>query len=99
MALRRLVKDRSGQDVHKCQSCLSCELQLPAEMDIPLASLIQLVLLDDEEALQSRTLWSDAVLEAARGACNRGLDLQAVMLVLRDELSRRMGGLSSQPYR
>ena len=41
------------------------------EMDIPLASLIQLVLLDDEEALQTRTLWSDAVLEAvARAPAN-----------------------------
>jgi hypothetical protein len=68
-------------------------------MDIPLASLVQLVLLDDEEALQSRTLWSDAVLEAARGACDRGLDLRAVMLALRDERTRRVGGLSTQPYR
>jgi hypothetical protein len=58
-------------------------------MDIPLASLIQLVLLDDEEALQSRTLWSDPVLEAARGACKRGLNLYAVMLALRAESNRR----------
>jgi heterodisulfide reductase subunit C len=99
MALRRLVKDRSGQDVYRCQSCMNCELHMPGEMDIPLASLIQLVLLDDEEALESRTLWSDTVLEAARGACTRGLDLRTVMLVLRDESARRICGLSSQPYR
>ncbi len=92
MALRRIVKDRTGQDVNKCHACQDCDLAIPAEMDIPLASLIQLVLLDDEEALQTRTLWSDAVLEASRGACKRGLDLHAVMLVLRDESIRRMGG-------
>lgn len=87
---------RTGFDVSKCQACLDCDLHLPKEMDIPLASLIQLVLLDDEEALGSRTLWSDAVLEAARGACNRGLDLHAVMLVLREESARRSGSERSQ---
>lgn len=97
MALRRIVKDRTGQNLYKCQSCLDCDINMPHEMDIPLASLIQLVLLDDEEALQSRTLWSDPVLEASRGACKRGLDLYAVMLALRGESSRRMGGEFSRP--
>lgn len=96
MALRRLIKERTGQDVYKCQSCLNCDLDMPGEMDIPLASLIQLVLLDDEEALQSRTLWSDAVLEAARGACKHGLDLYAVMLILREESVRQPGGDPAQ---
>ncbi len=91
MPLRRLIKDKTGQDVYRCQACLDCDLEMPAEMDIPLASLIQLVLLDDEEALQTRTLWSDAVLEAARGACKRGLNLHSVMLALRGESSRRFG--------
>lgn len=92
MPLRRLIKDRTGQDVYKCQACLDCDMEFPEEMDIPLASLIQLVLLGDEEALQSRTLWSNTVLEASRGACKRGLDLHTIMLALRDESSRRMGG-------
>ena len=92
MTLRRLIKDRTGQDVYKCHVCLNCDLSIPGEMDVPLASLIQLVLLDDEEALGSRTLWSDAVLEAARGACNRGLDLHAVIQVLREESARRLSG-------
>lgn len=92
MALRRVIKDRTGQDVYKCQGCLDCDLTIRGEMDIPLPSLIQLVLLDDQEALQTQTLWSDAVLEAARGACKRGLDLHAVMMVLRDESVRRFGG-------
>jgi hypothetical protein len=59
------------------------------EMDVPLPTLIQMVLLNNEEALQTRTLWSDAVLEAARSACNQGLALHTVMLVLRNESARR----------
>ncbi|MEW6239538.1 MAG: hypothetical protein ACOYZ8_15475 [Chloroflexota bacterium] len=87
--LRRIVKEATGQDVNACHVCLDCEMSFPDEMDIPLGSLIQMVLFDDEEALQSRTLWSDSVLEAARGACKRGLDLYAVMLALRAEAQRR----------
>jgi hypothetical protein len=90
MSLRSIVKRASGQDVYLCHACNDCDLQDSRAMDIPLSSLVQLILLDDEEALQSRTLWSDAVLEAARGACKRGLDLRAVMLVLRDEARRRL---------
>jgi hypothetical protein len=89
MSLRRVVRHLSGQDVYICQACLDCDIELREEMDIPLASLIQLVLQDDEEVLQCRTLWSDAVLEAARGACKRGLDLHAIMLALRQESQRR----------
>jgi hypothetical protein len=92
VALRRVIRDQTGQDLHKCQACYDCDLDLPGEMDIPLPSLIELVLLDDEEALETKTLWSDAVLEASRGACKRGLNLHAVMLGLREERIRRSGG-------
>jgi hypothetical protein len=92
VTLRRIVKDQTGQDVQKCQGCQDCDLDIPEELDIPLASLIQLVLLDDEEALESRTLWSDAVLDASRGACKRGLQLNAIILALRHESSRRLAG-------
>ena len=89
-SLRRIVKLATGQDVHACQACFDCAVSFADEMDIPLGSLIQLVLQNDEEALQSRTLWSESVLEAARGACKRGLDLHAIMLALRDESNRRI---------
>jgi hypothetical protein len=89
MSLRRVVKDATGQDVYLCHACFDCDVEIHNEMDVPLCSLIQLVLYDDEEALQTRTLWSDSVLEASRGACKRGLDLHAVMLALRAESKRR----------
>lgn len=87
--MRTVVQRTSGQDVLVCQSCNDCELGQGDDTDIPLSSLIQLILLDDEEALQCRTLWSDSVLEASRRACKRGLDLHAVMIALRDESIRR----------
>lgn len=91
MSLRSAIKKATGQDVYLCQACNDCDINAHAEMDIPLSSLIQLVLLNDEEALQCRTLWSDSVLEASRGACKRGLDLQAVLTALREEATRKAG--------
>jgi heterodisulfide reductase subunit C len=87
-SLRRIVKESTNQDIARCLGCSDCDLSLP-EQDIPLGSLIQLALMDDEEALHSRTLWSDSVLEAARGACQRGLDLFTIMFTLREEAKRR----------
>jgi hypothetical protein len=84
MSLRRAVKDLSGQDVRACQACLDCDIEIRDEMDIPLSSMVQLILEGDAEVLHCRTLWSDAALEGSRGACKRGLDLRAVMLVLRE---------------
>jgi hypothetical protein len=91
MTLRSLVKKVSGQDVYVCHACNDCDFQARDDMDIPLSGLVQLVLLNDEEALQCRTLWSDSALEAARGACKRGLDLHAVMIALREETMRKAG--------
>ena len=89
MSLRRAIKVATGQDINICHACFDCDVPLAEEMDIPLGSLVQLALLDDEEALDSRTLWSDAVLEASHGACKRGLNLPAVMIALREESLRR----------
>lgn len=91
MTLRSYVKKATGQDVFTCQACADCDNKAVEDMDIPLSSLIQLILLNDEEALQCRTLWSDSALETARGACKRGLDLCAVMLALREESRRKAG--------
>ena len=90
-SLRRIVKEATGQDVSKCQACFDCDVDIKNELDIPLGSLIQLVLQNDEEALQCRTLWSDAVMDASHNICKRGLDLHAVMTVLREEAKRRDG--------
>lgn len=89
MSLRSIVKAATGQDVRICHACNDCDLGIHEDMDIPLSSLVQLIMLNDEEALQCRTLWSDSVMEASRSACKRGLDLHAVITTLRDESARR----------
>ena len=91
-SLKRIVKDATGQDVSRCQACLDCEVTCPDDMDIPVGSMIQMIMFDDEEILTSHTLWSDCVLAKARLACHRGIDIAAVMQVLRGEAQRR--GLS-----
>jgi len=92
-SLKRIVKDATGQDVSRCQACLDCEVTCPDDMDIPVGSMIQMIMFDDEEILTSRTLWSDCVLTKARLACSHGIDISAVMHALRDEATRR--GLSA----
>ncbi len=87
--LRNIVKNATGQDVRLCQACLDCETSCPEGLDIPLGSLVQMVTFNDEEVLTSRTLWSDCVLENARFACKRGLNIQVLMLALREEAKRR----------
>jgi heterodisulfide reductase subunit C len=88
-SLKRIVKDATGQDVSRCQACLDCEVSCPEELDIPVGSMIQMILFEDEEILSSRTLWSDCVLTKARLACNRGIDIYAVMQALREEARHR----------
>jgi heterodisulfide reductase subunit C len=89
MSLRRLVLAKTGQDVQRCRGCQLCNEQYSHEQDIPLDSLIQLIIMNDEEVLTSRTVWSDDVLHAAGDACARELDLVKILLVLREEAVRR----------
>jgi len=87
--LRRIVKEATGQDIQLCQACLDCEMSCPEELDVPIGSMIQMVIFNDDEVLTCRTLWSNCVLENARYACKRGLNIQSMMLALREEARRR----------
>ncbi len=88
--LKRIVKEISGQDISRCQACLDCEVSCPAEeLDIPVGSMIQMVMFNDEEVLSTKTLWSDCVLTKARLACSRGINISAVMEALRKEAKIR----------
>ena len=88
-SLRAVVLTTAGQDLRKCSHCSTCSGRLTPDMDLTIEGLVQLVLLNDEEALTSRTLWSDQVLEAADHACASGLNLPQMMLALRAEAARR----------
>ncbi len=52
-------------------------------------SLVQLIIMNDDEVLTCRTVWSDEVLKAAREACARELDLEKILLALREEAVQR----------
>lgn len=62
-----------------------CDLLPDKEMDISLSTMVQMVLFNDEEVLSSRTLWSSLVLEYASSSCSAGLDLEKVIMTLREE--------------
>ena len=87
--LHRLVKNATGQNMHTCRGCGECDLPYHAEQDIPLASVIQLIIFDDDEVLTSRTVWSENIYNEAGTACKRGINLKEVIDVLREEARNR----------
>lgn len=89
MTLRRLILSKTGQDVARCRGCQLCNGAYSPDQDIPLDSLVQLIIMDDEEVLTSRTVWSEDILHIAHEACIRELDLEKILLVLREEAVRR----------
>ena len=85
LSLRKIVLLNTGQDVMRCMACQFCDNIPSKEMDIPITSLVQLINLNDEEVLTSKTLWSPEVLACAKEACSRQLNLEAIILALRAE--------------
>jgi heterodisulfide reductase subunit C len=59
------------------------------EVDLALGTVIQLVLLNDQEIFTCRTIWSDRVMEVAETLCPNGINLTAVIQTLREEAVRR----------
>jgi len=88
-SLRSVVLAETGQDLRRCLGCLDYDAIPAKDTDISLGSLIQLALLNDEEILTSRTLWSDSILESAHSACAKNLDLAQIILVFRREALKR----------
>jgi heterodisulfide reductase subunit C len=87
--LRLVVLAATGQDVRKCSHCEFCSEALHPDQDISLEMLLQMVVMNDEEVLTTRTLWSDQVLECAPRVCTSNLNLEAILMALRHEARRR----------
>jgi heterodisulfide reductase subunit C len=87
--LRLVVLAATGQDVRKCSHCEFCSTKIDPVQDVSLETLLQMVVMNDEEVLTTRTLWSDKVLESAQHVCASNLNLEAVLLALRNEAWRR----------
>ena len=93
-SLHQIVKSATGQDVYRCRQCQLCDLEPHEDMDVPLTTIIQMVMFDDAEVLTARTVWSERVLGEATYACRRGLNLQTILLALRSEARQR--GIESE---
>lgn len=88
-SLRTIVLSQTGQDVNKCCSCALCEEITEGASDVSLSMLMQWILVNDERALTSTTVWSDEVLRQADHVCASQLDIPAVLRALREEAHRR----------
>jgi hypothetical protein len=88
-SLRIAVLAASGQDLRHCRSCWLCDDKVSRDQDISFGQMAQMILMNDDEVLTSKTLWSDEALQTAQGACSSGLNLSAIMLALRAEARRR----------
>jgi hypothetical protein len=89
LPLRLVVLNTSNQDVRRCQNCSLCDVVSNHDQEISLSTLVQMVLMDDDEVLITRALWSDQVLRYAHCVSVSSLDLRAVMRALRAEAVRR----------
>jgi hypothetical protein len=92
-SLRRAVKNATGQDVYHCRACQLCDIETADDMDVPLTTILQMVMYDDDEVLTCRTLWSERALKEASHACKRGLNIGAILLALRAEAKQRDMGV------
>jgi len=88
-SLRARVLAATRQDVRRCGRCAYCARYVEPGEDLSLEGLLQLVVMDDDEALTSRTLWSETALRTARERCIGAIDLELVLLELRQEARRR----------
>jgi heterodisulfide reductase subunit C len=88
-SLRQIVREATGYDVRRCGRCSYCVHFVTPEDDLSLEMLMQLVMQDDDDVLTSKTLWSETALRRAKTMCVSTMDVQQIMLVLRDEARRR----------
>jgi heterodisulfide reductase subunit C len=89
ISLRQIVREATGYDVRRCGRCSYCVHFVTPDDDVSLEMMMQLVMQDDEEVLTSKTLWSDAALKRARQMCVSTMDVQKIMLALREEARHR----------
>jgi len=82
-SLRKIILDQTGQDLRKCRGCLACDLVVPKDVDIGFGTLVQMVLMNDFDVLETKLVWDDKLIEIAGKVCNKQLNLRVVIQTLR----------------
>ncbi|MGI5835400.1 MAG: 4Fe-4S dicluster domain-containing protein [Chloroflexota bacterium] len=79
------VKEISGQNILKCNSCGKCSAGCPLAfaMDHLPNQVMRMAQLGQEEILQSKTIWMCASCLTCASRCPQGIDLASVMDALR----------------
>jgi heterodisulfide reductase subunit C len=84
-----IILTNSGEDVRQCGQCFACENYHEPEMDLTFGEIFRAVLHDPSKALTNRTLWTCDKLLHNGLHCQNGLDIPAIVDVLRSEARLR----------
>ena len=84
-----IILAATGQDVRACANCQNCEDLHTPEMDMSFGEIMRAAARDDPVTLSNRSLWTcDGVLESMTH-CQAGIDIPAVIHLLRREAKTR----------
>ena len=87
--LRAIILSETGQDVKACASCWLCDDEHHPGMDLQFGELMRAAAKDDPTALLNETLWSCEPVFEGGFNCQSGIQLQAVINILRREAKIR----------
>lgn len=84
-----IVLTSSGEDIRQCGQCFACEDHREPGMDLSFGEIFRAVAHDQPRALTNRTLWTCDKLLQNGLHCQNGLDITAIVGVLRKEAQLR----------
>ena len=89
--LAEIVERHTGSNVYLCYQCVKCSAGCPVaeHMDLLPNQVMRAMQFNDERALEAKTPWVCAACETCTSRCPQGLDIAAVMDVIRIESRRR----------
>jgi hypothetical protein len=93
--LRSAIQAETGQDVHLCANCASCESLTAPGMDLTLGEIIRAAARNDPQALTCATHSACQDLLLRPIPCTAGLSLPSILIALQHEAELR--GLALSP--
>ena len=84
-----IILTACGEDVRQCGQCFDCEDYREPGMDLTFGEIFQAAAHDRPKALTNRTVWSCDKLLKNGMHCQNGLDIAAIVAVLRQEAQLR----------